>query len=100
MAYLQKIPLRGEFAEPSMFFLNDHGFRNSESCSRMSVWVGRGIQLFIDPETVVTDYPKLFDLIYDSGVGYGKWVEKKGLLNAMTMFMHNYWANNQDESDY
>lgn len=100
MAYLQKNPLKGEFAEASMFFLNDNGFVNREACSEKSVWVGKGIQLFIDPEEIIIDYPPLFQLIYDSGVDYGKWVEQKRLLNAVTNFIHNYGRKDQDKSNY
>lgn len=100
MARIRKNPLLGVFANTSMFFLNDNGFTNKESCSDKSVWVGEGIQLFIDPEDVVTDYDKLFRLIYDSGVNYGKWVERKGLMNSIQTFIHNYGRKDSEKSDY
>lgn len=90
MAILQKLPLRGLFGEASMFFLRDNGFQNIEACSDKSVWVSKGIQIHIDEKDDVVGYPKLFDLIYDSGVSYGKYIERKTLLNATTNFIQNY----------
>lgn len=96
MAKLQKNSLRGDFAKPSIFFLEDHGFKNIESCSDKSVWAGRGIQLHIEPTDDVMDYPKLFGLIYDSGINYGKYMERKMLLNAATQFIQNYGIENKN----
>lgn len=96
MAKLQKNSLRGDFAKLSIFFLEAHGFKNIESCSDKSVWAGRGIQIHIEPTDDVMDYPKLFELIYDSGVKYGKYIERRHLVNATTQFIQNYGKENKD----
>lgn len=96
MAKIQITPLRGEWAHPSMFFLRENGFINVSMCSDKSVWVCDGIQIFINPEDNVLDHEKLFRLIYDSGVNYGKWTERKQLVNATTQFITNYGKENKD----
>jgi hypothetical protein len=95
MARLQRNPLMGIHAYQSMFFLKDNGFTNVEICSDKSVWVGNGVSLYIDRDEVVTDYKKLFNLIYDSGMNYGKYVERNRLVDATTYFIKNYGRDEQ-----
>lgn len=95
MAKLQRNSMIGEFAELSTYFLKENGFVNIETCSDKSVWVRNGIQIHIDRDAVVTDFPKLFELIYQSGYNYGEYMERKKLLNATKQFIENYGKENK-----
>lgn len=90
MSHLSKIPLSGKFPQASSLFLESHGFKNIGYCSSNSVWLGHNIILHIEPDKVVTEYDTLFNLIYFSGMKYGKYIERKLLIDATTQFIINY----------
>jgi hypothetical protein len=72
MAYLTKRPLVGDFAEASMFFLEDHGFVNMENISHLSVWSNGVITLYLPIDSIIMDYKPLFSHIYDAGYKKGR----------------------------
>jgi hypothetical protein len=72
MAYLTKRPLVGDFAESSMFFLEDHGFKNVDNISHLSVWFNGIITLYLPLDSIIIDYGTLFNRLYEAGYKMGR----------------------------
>lgn len=90
MAYIQRKSPTGMFKDATVCFLIDVGFVNIASCLEKSVWACNAIQIELDLEEDIINYRQLFEKIYNSGMMYGAYIERKKLVNATTQFIINY----------
>lgn len=71
MACVKKRELVGPYAGQTMAFLNSVGFTNISSVREGSIWTNNGIEICLSEDCVVTNYPKLISIVWNTGITLG-----------------------------